>query len=72
MEKIFAKLKIKDDPKDFFGFAKNYFDDGKHFFEKEDFLKAFEAFVIAWAYVDAGLKLDFFEIPEDMKENFTF
>ena len=63
MEEVFMDIKVLDKPKskEFYEFAKNYFKDGKHFFEKEQFVEAFEAFIISWAYLDIGLKLELFE-----------
>jgi len=75
MEKVFEKLEImgKADKNaaEFYDFAKRYFEDGKWFFKKEKFIEAFEAAVISWAYVDAGLKLGFFSVPKELKGNFT-
>lgn len=70
MKKIFKNLKIKGG-KEFYLFAKNYFEDGKYFFKKKKYIEAFEAFVISWAYIDFGLKLNFFEIPPSLKKYFT-
>jgi hypothetical protein len=51
--------------------AKSYLTDAKYFYEKKKFLEAFEAAVIAWAYLDAGLHFKVFRIPESMKKIFT-
>jgi len=70
MEEVFAEIKVADDKgKEFYDFARNYFDDGRHFFEKEMFVEAFEAFIISWAYLDIGLKLGYFETQ--LKKYFT-
>lgn len=63
MTEIFKELNVLDKSKaqEFYDFAKNYFEDGRHFFEKEQFIQAFEAFIIAWAYLDIGLKLNLFQ-----------
>ena len=73
MTKIFDSVKVsgKGMSLDFYRFAKNYFEDGKHFFDKGDYIEAFEAFIIAWAYIDAGLKLKYFEVNTDLKTDFT-
>lgn len=73
MWQVFSKLKIKrsKQAKAFYEFAHNYFKDGLYFLEKGKFLQAFEAFVIAWAYIDAGLKLGFFSVPAEQKKWFT-
>jgi hypothetical protein len=71
MKEIFAELKVLDKPnaKEFHEFAHNYFSDGQHFFKKGQYIEAFEAFIIAWAYLDIGLKLRLFETK--LKKHFT-
>ena len=73
MEDVFFSLKLKNKgkTKEFYEFAKNYFEDGKHFFDEKRFTQAFEAFIISWSYIDAGIKLGFFEVPERLKKHFT-
>ncbi len=73
MKEIFNNIEIANDKKaaEFYSFAENYFKDGKYFFEKEKYVESFEAFIIAWAYIDAGLKLSFFNVNEKIKEYFT-
>jgi hypothetical protein len=74
MCKVIDKLEVKSKDKkasEFYEMAKNYFFDGCHFLEKGMDVEAFEAFIISWAYVDAGLKLDFFIVPKTQKEWFT-
>ena len=39
--------------------------------EKKDYIRAFEAIVISWAYIDAGIKVGLFEVPIDLREYFT-
>ena len=51
--------------------AKSYLTDANYFYEKKKFLEAFEAAVIAWAYIDAGLHLKLFKVPTSMKKIFT-
>ncbi|MFH0961831.1 MAG: DUF357 domain-containing protein [archaeon] len=51
--------------------ANFYFSDSKHFLERGAFVEAFEAAVISWGYVDAGLHLGAFSVPEEEKGNFT-
>jgi len=73
MKKIFESIEVsgKGMSLDFYQFARAYFDDGIHFFEKEKYLEAFEAFIISWAYIDAGLKLGYFKVRDSLKEHFT-
>ncbi|MFC1685565.1 DUF357 domain-containing protein [Nanoarchaeota archaeon] len=73
MKEVFASLKIKKKgkAKDFYDFAKNYHKDGLYFYNKKMYVEAFEAQVIAWAYIDTGLKLGYFSAPKEQKEWFT-
>lgn len=74
MNEVFHSLKIKKNSKQsghFLDFAKNYFKDGIYFYEKGEYTESFEAFIISWAYLDCGLKLNFFEVPKNQKEWFT-
>ncbi|MDD5054292.1 MAG: DUF357 domain-containing protein [Candidatus Nanoarchaeia archaeon] len=49
-----------------------YYKDSKHFFMKKKYVQSFEALMISWAYLDAGLKLGVFELTdESMKDYFT-
>jgi len=74
MQKVLDKIKIlikSENAKKFYDMIRNYFFDGCHFLEKGKEIEAFEAFIISWAYVDAGLKMGFFSVPENQKEWFT-
>ncbi|VVB75184.1 Uncharacterised protein [Candidatus Tiddalikarchaeum anstoanum] len=75
MEKVFANIRTElkeKEFKDLFDLAFAYFSDSKHFFEKKKLVQAFEALMISWAYIDAGLRLDVFELLDnDLKDYFT-
>ncbi|MCL4372457.1 DUF357 domain-containing protein [Candidatus Parvarchaeota archaeon] len=75
MEKVFRSLSVKDRKNkfssDFFDMSSNYFNDSKFFVGKKDYLRAFEAVVISWAYIDAGIKVGLFEVPANLREYFT-
>jgi hypothetical protein len=72
MEAVFKELKVVNaDAMELYNLAQSYFSDSKHFLAKGDFLRAFEAVVIAWAYCDAGLHLRAFEVPEALRKGFT-
>ena len=74
MKEITANLKLNKKTKlslHFQDFALRYFKDGCYFYEKKQFVEAFEAFIISWSYIDAGLKLKFFQVPIKQKEWFT-
>lgn len=51
------------------GMANHYFADGKHFLKERKFLEAFEAAIIVWAYLDAGLHLKVFGLKGKGNEN---
>ncbi|MGC8885013.1 MAG: hypothetical protein ACP5KK_00730 [Candidatus Nanoarchaeia archaeon] len=74
MKEVFSKLHVEDKnlAKEFYIFAKSYFDGGLWLFEKKKYLEAFESAIIAWSYIDAGLKLNFFKVPEELSKYFTF
>jgi len=73
MTTVFEKLRVVEDAqaKEFYDFASNYFKDGIYFFKKKMFIESFEAFIIAWAYIDCGLKMKFFQVPKEQKDWFT-
>lgn len=74
MKEVMSSVEIISKDKkalEFLDFASNYLKDGIYFYERRQFIEAFEAFIISWAYVDAGLKLNFFSIPNNQKEWFT-
>ena len=73
MHEVMQHVKVKEDKqaKHFHSFAMNYFKDGIYFFKEKKYTEAFEAFIIAWAYIDTGLKLKFFQVPREQKKWFT-
>lgn len=48
--------------------ARYYFADGKHFLKAGKFLEAFEAAIIVWAYLDAGLHMKVFGLKNAKNE----
>ena len=70
MEKVFSNIEIVEDTR-LLNLAKSYFADAKYFYEKGDFLNAFEAIVISWAYVDALLHFGKVKVSEELKKFFT-
>ena len=72
MQPVIDSLKLKNkDGEELLKMTLSYFNDAKYFFEKGKFLQAFEAAVISWAYVDAGLHLEVFSIPKELSSLFT-
>lgn len=49
----------------------SYHKDCRGFVDDGKFLQALEAAFICWAYVDAGLHLGVFKVPDDMMGIFT-
>jgi len=70
MQKVFENLEILEN-NEIIDLARRYFEDAKYFFEKENYIKAFEAVVISWAYIDACLHFKKVKIPENLKNYFT-
>lgn len=52
-------------------FAQNYASDATFFLKRGKNVEAFEAAVIAWAYVDVGIKLGLLTVPAKFMEDFT-
>ena len=74
MLEVFASLSIKKHgviTDEFLNMAKNYSSDSDYFFEKKDYIRSFEAVVISWAYIDAGIKAGFFTVSDALKGYFT-
>ena len=72
VELILKELKLVD-PKgnDILNLINSYFEDAKYFYNKKQFVQAFEAAVMCWTYADAGLHLKVFEINDSLKRLFT-
>jgi hypothetical protein len=62
---------VKEDGKELYDLVSSYFTDAKHFLKEKKFVPAFEAAVIVWAYIDAGLHLGVFELPKEYNKLFT-
>ena len=75
MEKAFKHLRLSEEGQAFrelYNLAVAYYEDARHFCRKKKYVQAFEALMISWAYVDAGLRLDVFELlDDDLKAYFT-
>ena len=70
MQPVFDKIRVRAG-EEYYKFAETYFKDSTYFFEKKKYVEAFEAAIIAWSYIDFGIKLGWFEVPKDLKKNFT-
>ena len=51
--------------KEIFEMVENYISDAKHFEKKKDFVNAFAALNYAHGWLDAGVRLDVFDVSED-------
>lgn len=72
MQPVIDSLKLEDkEAEELFKMTISYFNDAKYFFERGKFLQAFEAAVISWAYIDAGLHLGVFFVPKELSSLFT-
>ncbi len=72
IDRIMKNLKIVDDKADsLVKVINSYYEDSRTFFEKKQYLQSLEAAFIVWAYVDAGLHLKVFKVPEELKKMFT-
>jgi len=72
MQPVIDSLKMEnEEASELFKMTHSYFSDAKYFFEKGKFVEAFEAAVIAWAYVDAGLHLRLFSVDKSLMNFFT-
>lgn len=50
---------------------KSYYEDCLLFYKKGQYLQALETSFILWAFVDAGLHLKVFKVPDELKKMFT-
>ncbi len=72
VDNVLKNLKMVDNSAtELYNLILAYFTDAKHFLNKKDFVRAFEAAVICWAYCDAGLHLKVFFIDKQFRKYFT-
>ncbi len=70
MEKVFSEMEVLEDSK-VVTLARSYLSDSRTFFEKGEYVNAFEAAIISWAYVDSLLHFNKIRIPDDLRDLFT-
>jgi hypothetical protein len=68
LELIFENIKFLDNK--FEDFLISYYKDLKYFYEKKDFVKAFELENYIWGILDALINLKLIEVPEEYKKWF--
>ncbi len=72
IDTVLKSLKVTDNSAlELYNLTLSYFTDAKHFLGKGDFIRAFEAAVICWAYCDAGLHLKVFSVDKELHKHFT-
>ena len=72
IDEILGKVELlKPDGKELLLICKSYHEDAHVFFKQQKFLQAFEAAVICWAYIDAGIHLGVFKVPPELSRQFT-
>ncbi|MBD3314056.1 DUF357 domain-containing protein [Candidatus Woesearchaeota archaeon] len=68
------KIKIAENPdikesikkaEDFLDMAQRYYDDARHFMEKGEWVLAFAALNYAHGWLDAGARIDLFDVGKD-------
>ena len=65
---VLEKIEFKD--KDIEKFVRAYYEDMKYFYNKKDYLKAFELENYIWGILDALANLNIIYVPEDIKNWF--
>ena len=68
--KAIKKVKIvknKEQAADMLDMAQRYLSDAQHFKEKDDFVNAFACVNYAHGWLDAGARLEFFDVGKDNK-----
>jgi hypothetical protein len=72
IDDIIPKVELlKPEGKELLLICKSYHEDARFFFNQQKFLQAFEAAVICWAYIDAGIHLGVFKVPPELSRQFT-
>ena len=72
IDEIIPKVElVKKEGKELLDICKSYHEDANGFFKQQKFLQAFEAAIICWAYIDAGIHLGVFKVPAEFSRQFT-
>ncbi|HIP66675.1 MAG TPA: DUF357 domain-containing protein [Candidatus Nanopusillus sp.] len=70
LEIVFSKVHFIGNQKDVWILILSYWEDCKHFYNKNDYIKAFELVNYIWGMLDILANLDLLEIPRDVKKWF--
>ena len=65
-----VEIDVNSAAEDFLDMARRYFEDAKHFRDKDDYVNALAALSYAHAWLDAGARLGIFDVDHD-SELFT-
>ncbi len=60
-----SKTHLDTIAKDYLDMAQRYYDDAKHFFEKDDYINAFAALNYSHGWLDAGARIGIFDVEHD-------
>jgi hypothetical protein len=60
-----------DEAEEFLRQAESYLEDGRHFLEEEDEVNALAAFSYGHAWLDAGMRIGFYETDAEHEELFA-
>jgi len=71
IKKVREKLKTIKDDRGLLKLIDSYLHDSSFFLKEGKLIEAFEAIVIVWSYIDAGLRFGIFDLPEELKDYFT-
>lgn len=70
LEIVFNKVRFIGDHKDIWILVLSYWEDCKYFYNKNDYIKAFELVNYIWGMLDILANLGLLEIPKDIKKWF--
>lgn len=71
IRKVRGKLKAIRDDKGLLKLIDSYLQDSSFFLKEGKVIEAFEAAIIVWSYIDAGIRLGVFNLPKRFKNYFT-
>ena len=71
LKEIFAKIKLVDDKfSQTFNLVKSYYEDMNHFFDKKEYVKAFELQNYVWGMLDSLAVMKAIKVPKEMQKWF--
>jgi hypothetical protein len=71
LEKVFSSIKLKDQKfSEIFHLAQSYYGDMKHFFDKKEYVKAFELQNYVWGMLDSLAVMKAIQVPKELQKWF--